>query len=304
MAEGPLLVTPEGFPEVEWPADNAFSRERWELGRKLFFDPILSIDHSISCASCHLPNLAFADTLATSPGAFNRPGTRNAPSLMNVAYHPYFLRDGTVPTLEMQVLVPIQEFNEFNHNIVDIADTLATLPDYVAMSRKAYNRDPDPFVITRALGVFERTLVSGNSAFDQGLQGAPYPEDARRGKDLFFSARLGCSSCHGGFNFTEYALENNGLYEVYADPGRYRFTLDSADVGRFKVPSLRNAALTPPYMHDGSLPTLEAVLEHYNSGGKNHPNKSKQIVPLQLTVREKADLVAFLESLSEVNLNQ
>ena len=172
------------------------------------------------------------------------------------------------------------------------------------MSQMAYGRNPDPFVITRALGVYERTLLSGNSAYDQSLEGKALEPAAERGKKLFFSERLACSSCHGGFNFTEYGLENNGLHAQYADVGRFRFTHDSVDIGRFKVPSLRNVALTPPYMHNGSLATLEEVVEHYNRGGAGHRNQSPLVRPLGLNAAEKADLVAFLEALTGQNLNQ
>ncbi len=299
--QNPLLQIPPGFPPVNWPADNAFTQDRWELGKKLFFDPILSIDGSISCASCHAPALAFADTIAFSPGVFNRPGTRNAPSLANVAYHPYLLREGSVPTLEMQVLVPIQEANEFNHNIVDIAEILKNMPEYVSMSLKAYNREPDAFVITRALATFQRTLISGNAPYDRYLNGektALSPAEIR-GAQLFFSAKTDCSACHGGFNFTFYGFENNGLYDDYADNGRERLTGNPADRALFKTPSLRNVAVTPPYMHDGSMLTLEDVIEHYISGGKAHPSKSPLIRPLSLSPQEKADLVAFLNSLTD-----
>ena len=159
-AKSSRLITPEGFPAVDFPEDNAFSNARWELGKRLFFDPILSIDSSISCGSCHKPSLAFSDAVAFSPGVFNRPGVRNTPTLANVAYHPYFLREGSVPTLEMQVLVPIQEHNEFSHNIVAIAEQLNWQPSYVQQSQEAYGRNPDAFVITRAIATFQRTLLS------------------------------------------------------------------------------------------------------------------------------------------------
>ena len=159
-AKSSRLITPAGFPAVDFPEDNAFSNARWELGKRLFFDPILSIDSSISCGSCHKPSLAFSDAVAFSPGVFNRPGVRNTPTLANVAYHPYFLREGSVPTLEMQVLVPIQEHNEFSHNIVAIAEQLNWQPSYVQQSQEAYGRNPDAFVITRAIATFQRTLLS------------------------------------------------------------------------------------------------------------------------------------------------
>ena len=298
------LVIPNGFPNVDFPEGNAFSNARWELGKRLFFDPILSIDSSISCGSCHKPSIAFSDDVALSPGVFNRPGVRNSPTLANVAYHPYFLREGSVPTLEMQVLVPIQEHNEFNHNIVNIAEQLNWQPSYVSQSKEAYDRVPDAFVITRALATFQRTLLSGNSRYDQFLNGNPsaLSDAEKRGKDLFFSSKTNCTACHGGFNFTEYSFENNGIYATYTDEGRMRFTNDSADFARFKTPTLRNIEFTSPYMFDGSITTLEEIVDHYNSGGKAFPNKSPEIVPLGLSANEKADLVAFLKSLSDPGL--
>ena len=297
-----LLATPPGFPEVQFPAGNEFTQARWELGKKLFYDPILSRTNTHSCASCHKTNLAFADNLPTTPGIENRPGKRNAPTLANVAYHPYILREGSNATLEMQVLVPIQESNEFDHNIVDISYQLRADTQYIRMSDEAYGRLPDPFVITRAIGTFERTLISGNSPYDkyafQGCSDALTPSQ-KRGMDLFFDQKVDCNQCHGGFNFTEYAFENNGLYADSPDPGRMHFTNDSADLAKFKVPSLRNIAHTAPYMYDGSLQSLEEVIEHYDKGGNEHPNQNHLIRPLHLTELEKADLLQFLLALSD-----
>lgn len=303
----PLLQVPAGFPDPVFPEGNAFSEIRWTLGKKLFFDPFLSRDSSLSCASCHLPQYAFSDTVAFSPGVDNAPGVRNAPSLANVAYHPYFTREGGVPTLEMQILVPIQEHNEFDFNILLIAERLQYDSVYQKLSWEAYDRAPDHFVITRAIACFERSLLSGNSRYDQYYfqkkNNALSPAE-RRGMDLFFSGKTNCSDCHNGFNFTNYAFENNGLYEEYADPGRFRLTGLEEDRARFKVPSLRNAALTAPYMHDGSVPTLEAVVEHYNSGGAGHPHKNALVRPLDLSEQERSDLVAFLRSLTDESFVQ
>jgi cytochrome c peroxidase len=295
-----LMEVPEGFPDIPYPEDNAFTEARWQLGKQLFFDPIMSVDASISCASCHQPELAFSDDEAFSPGVAQRPGTRNSPSLANVAYHPYYTREGGVPTLEMQVLVPIQEHNEFDFNILLIAERMLADSTYYQMALDAYEREPDPYVITRALACFERSLISGNSAYDQYERGEKnLSPNVLRGKELFFSERTQCSSCHGGFNFTNYAFANNGLYTNYEDPGRFRLTGEEQDRATYKVPSLRNVDLTAPYMHDGSLTTLETVIEHYNSGGKDHPNKSPLLQPLLLNDQEKEDLVAFLQSLSD-----
>lgn len=297
-----LLVIPQGFPEVEFPNGNELTEERWELGKRLFYDKVLSINKSISCGSCHKPTLAFADNQALSPGVFDRAGTRNAPSLANVGYLPHLLREGSVQTLEMQALVPIQEHNEFNHNIVDISKELQADSSYIEMSRKAYNRVPDPFVITRALANFQRTIVSGNSDYDKYTYQGKFTAlntTEKKGMELFFSTRTNCSSCHGGFNFSNYSFENNGLDSIYSDNGRLRFTNDSSDEALFKVPSLRNVGLTAPYMFDGRFSTLEEVIEHYNSGGENHKHKSTLIRPLYLSETEKREMIAFLNSLTD-----
>ena len=300
-----LTEAPNGFPEIPFPEENPFSIEKWKLGKRLFFDPLLSRDRSISCASCHQPSLAFADDAAVSPGVENKLGERNSPSLANVAYLPYYTREGGVPTLEMQILVPIQEHAEFDFDILQISDRLVADSSYVKMSQAAFERDPDAYVITRALSTFERTLISGSSEYDMQLEGsAALSPSARSGMELFFSDRTSCSSCHVGFNFTNNAFENNGLYAEYPDVGRYRLTLDSVDLARFKVPSLRNAGLTAPYMHDGSLSTLQEVVEHYNKGGESHFNKSTLIRPLGLTQTEVGALVSFLESLTDPSFTQ
>lgn len=296
-----LMEIPQGFPEVEFPEGNEFTYDRWRLGKQLFFDPVMSVDSTVSCASCHLPQLAFSDDKSVSLGVENRLGTRNSPTLANVAYHPYFTREGGVPTLEMQVLVPIQEHNEFDYNIVLLAERLAQISSYVEMAQQAYQRQPDAFVITRALGVFERSLLSGDSHYDRYQRGdeTALSVAAKRGMELFFSDRTHCSVCHSGFNFTNYAFQNNGLYEEYPDVGRFRLTGDTADIALFKVPSLRNIALTAPYMHDGNWETLQDVVEHYNQGGESHIHKSEYIYPLQLTTTEKNDLVQFLQALTD-----
>lgn len=297
-----LMELPNGFPQIEFPEDNEFTMARWELGKKLFFDPIMSADSTLSCANCHQPELAFSDDVPFSFGVENRIGTRNSPSLANIAYHPYFTREGGVPTLEMQILVPIQEHNEFDFNIVLIAERLVKDSFYVSMSRTAYDREPDHFVITRALACFERSLLSGYSPYDQYAnynKKNALTESEIRGMNLFFSEKTNCSKCHSGFNFSNYAFENNGLYKEYEDVGRFRLTGEESDIALFKVQSLRNIEITAPYMHDGSMNSLEEVIEHYNFGGENHPHKSDLIQPLHLSDSEKNDLIQFLKTLTD-----
>ncbi len=300
------IIIPDGFPPIEFPADNAFTKERWLLGKALFYEKQLSLDSSVSCASCHSQQFGFSDNVTLSKGFKQRLGNRNAPSIINVAYHPYFTREGGVPSLEMQVLVPIQEHNEFNNNILDIAKRLSSNQNLQNLSYLAYNRPLDFYVIPRALATFERSLISGNSKFDQYKKGTlSLSDDEQKGMNLFFSDRTNCSDCHNGFNFTNYQFENNGLYETYNDPGRKRLTGLDSDLAKFKVPSLRNIEVTAPYMYDGSLPDLEAVINHYNSGGKQHPNKSEKIKALQLSQDEKKQIIAFLKTLTDASfLNQ
>ncbi len=297
-----LMEVPERFPDIVHPADNEFTEARWLLGKMLFYDNIMSVDTSQSCASCHKQEFAFSDNVAVSPGVGGKLGRRNAPTLANIGYHPYFTREGGVQTLETQVLVPIQEHDEFDFNIVLIADRLNNDSTYVRMAIEAYQRTPDPFVITRSIACFERSLISGNSPYDRFQQ---FGEDkgfspaAKRGMDLFFSSKTNCSSCHSGIDFTNYAFENNGLYIEYADEGRFRLTQDEDDRAVFKVPSLRNVAITAPYMHDGSMSTLEQVVEHYIRGGFPHKNKNDLIKPLTISESDKTDLIIFLQSLTD-----
>lgn len=293
---------PNGFPDIDYPADNVYSRERALLGKKLFYEPMLSRDSSVSCQTCHQQDLAFTDGERFSMGIENRKGVRNAPTLANVAYHPYFTREGGVPTLEMQALVPIQEKHEFDFNILRIAERLRENDEYNQLSQQAYGREMDYYVITRALANFQRTLISGNSAFDlfeRSNDSSVLTPDARAGMRLFFGEKTKCSSCHGGFNFTNYSFQNNGLKEVYEDEGRFRLTNLESDKATFKVPSLRNVELTAPYMHNGSMESLEQVVEHYSKGGKMHPNQSSLVKPLNLSGHEKRQLVAFLKSLTD-----
>jgi cytochrome c peroxidase len=293
---------PSHFPIPISNPDSIPTEAQFTLGKKLFFDPILSRDGSLSCASCHKPSLAFADTVSVSAGVEGRLGNRNSPSLANVVYQKKLLKEGGLPTLEMQVLVPIQEHAEFDNNIVEISNKLMTIPKYVEMSQAAYKRDPDPYVITRAISAFERTLFSGNSKYDQFLNGrTKLTAIEEQGLNLFMSNKTNCSNCHSGFLLTNQNIENNGLYSVYKDIGAMRLTQNPSDEGKFKIPSLRNIALTYPYMHDGSLKTLEEVIEHYNSGGSDHKNKNTLIIPLNLSQSEKEALVAFLSTLTDYN---
>jgi len=294
------LKTHPKFPYPPIPADNLPTANRIALGKKLFFDPILSRDSTISCGTCHNESKAFSDGLPKSKGIAGQTALRNAPSLINCAYLPNTMRDGGVPTLEQQVLAPISNPLEMGADVNNVVARLVAHPEYPALFRHAYGKPPSVYTLTRAIACYERTLLGTYSRYDRYL----YDHDAsaltpseRRGLLLFFGERGECFHCHGEYTFTDNSFKNIGLYLNYPDSGRARITLKAEDVGKFRVPSLRNVARTAPYMHDGSLPTLEAVIEHYNSGGKAHSNKSGLLKPMHLTPEEKLDLVAFLKSL-------
>lgn len=293
---------PDWFPEMDIPSDNQLTQARIDLGRKLFYDTRLSRDNSISCGTCHKQELAFADERVIAQGIDNRLGLRNTPTLANIGYTDIMFADGGVITLELQSQSPIFEHTEFDYTIAEFIERIADDNEYQRMFQDAYGQEPAAFGISRAIAAFERTFISGNSRFDQyeynGDENA-LSDSEKRGRDLFFSSELECVACHQPPLFTNFEFENIGLYETYADTGRERITQLFEDNGKFKVPTLRNIALTAPYMHNGSIATLQEVVEHFNSGGVNHPNKSEKIKPLNLSEQEKADLVDFLESLTD-----
>lgn len=301
--DGPFhLELPPGAPMPPIPAAEPLTRASVSLGKALFFDTRLSRDGTVSCGSCHLPAHAFSDTVALSTGVDGNSGMRNAPTLGNVAYHPYLFRDGGVPNLEMQVLAPVLDPMEMDHTMHEAAQRLAQDGSYQHLSQLAYGRDLDPYVITRAIAAYERTLISGWSRFDrfyyQGDIGA-MTESERHGWDLFRSDTLNCMACHNGFDLSDHSFQNIGQYLEYTDIGRERITLDPADAGKFKVPTLRNIALTAPYMHDGAMATLGEVIDHFASGGLPHANRSPLLPNFVLNEQEKEDLIAFLYALTD-----
>jgi len=294
------IAIPIGFPIPEIPEDNKLNKERIHLGKKLFFDKILSRDSSISCASCHRPEYAFTDGLKKAVGIKNRSVTRNTPTLTNIVYNENFLRDGVNPSLEAQVLVPIHEKNEFDFHILLVAERLKKKPEYLDLFEKAYGGIPTPKLITKAIASYERTLISGNSRYDQYVyQNKKYALSSSEVKGLNLFNELYCVSCHSGFNFSNGEIVSNGLYEKYEDIGKMRVSLKEIDNGCFKVPTLRNIALTAPYMHDGSLQSLEEVIDHYMKGGNDHRNKHSFIKPFILSKTDRNNLVSFLKSLTD-----
>ncbi len=289
--------------EVVSPSGNPITAEKIELGRKLFFDKQLSSDGTVSCATCHLPQYAFSDQKSFSDGVDGRKTQRNSPSILNAGYLPTVMYDAHIKTLELQVIVPIQEHVEMDMNMLDLLKRLRAKEEYQLSAQRIYNRDFDAFVLTRSISAFERSLISQNSRFDQYISGnkKALSRNEIAGWKLF-SDVLYCTKCHPAPSFTTYLPENNGLYLDYGlDLGRFRIFNDSNDIGKFKVPSLRNLELTFPYMHDGSLKNIEEVIEHYQSGGKNHPNKNKIIQKFELNMTQIKQLKAFLLTLTDTS---
>lgn len=332
---------PAGFPVPRIPVNDPMTTEKIALGRYLFYDTRLSGNGTQSCSSCHLQTLAFSDGKVTPVGSTGEPLLRNSPALVNVAYNATLTwANPALTEIERQVLVPL--FGEFpvemgvtGHETAVLArlsaDALyqqlfaAAFPD----DEKAINYHN----ITQALASFIRSLISGNSAYDRYVAGdrAALSPAAVRGMELFFSERFECHHCHTGFNFTASTVhanstfatsnfQNNGLYNLdeqgaypTGNRGVYEITGNPNDMGRFRPPSLRNVALTAPYMHDGSIPTLEAVVRHYAAGGRDisdgpyqgdgrrNPIKSTLVTGFTITDQEVADLVSFLTSLTDTD---
>lgn len=273
------------------------------FGKALFFDKRLSLDNSIACATCHQPRLAFTDGKRFSEGVEGRKSMRNAPSLLNVENQSRFMFDAHISSLEMQAIVPIQDTNEMGIRMEDLIKKLQKDSIYSAWSNELFGREIDPSVITQSLAVFQRTLIARNSRFDQFMQGnsSVFTDSETKGWQLF-STELNCIACHQLPDLKSDDAKNNGLYLNYGeDKGRFRIHYDSTDIGKFKVPTLRNISLTSPYMHDGSFLSLEEVINHYESGGKGHFNQDTLIKPFRLSKEEKKNVLNFLNSLTDTS---
>ena len=295
------VTLPDYFLKMNVPAKNPMSISKVALGAKLFYDPALSVDSTISCSSCHLPQFAFTDQMAKSIGVSNKPTARNSPTLVNLAFHPYLMFDGGIPTLELQAIAPLMHPDEMGFDLFKAGDRLNSDQEYAMMSQQVFEAPLNAQNIAYALAAFQRSLISYQSPYDAYLQGnidALTPEQLR-GKELFFSEELNCTACHSGFNLTDFEFYNIGLYWEYADKGRWRVTEDENDEGKFKVPTLRNIELTGPYMHDGSIVSLEEVIDFKMSGGADHPIKSEKVHSFYLSEFDKAALIEFLYSLTD-----
>jgi len=305
------IKAPLGLPPVPIPADNPPTAETIALGRRLFYDARLSKDNSVSCASCHNPSLAFTDGRAVARGVGGTLGVRNSPTLLNAAYSPLQFWDGRAPSLEAQSAFPIADPAEMNQPHEVSVSKIAQDPAYAAEFARAFGAGSVTLgKIQRSLASFERTLLSGNSPFDQyqygGNKQALTPA-AVHGLALFTDPQKGnCAVCHtieakyalftdGKFHNTGSGVNGDG---TLTDLGRFGQTKLETEKGEFKTPTLRNVALTGPYMHDGSLKTLKDVVDFYAGGGNSNPYLDKEIKALNLSAQDRADLVAFLEALT------
>jgi cytochrome c peroxidase len=319
---------PPGFPRPQVPPDNPMSTAKVELGRRLFHEARLSSTGGYACASCHRPELAFTDGRSRALGATGETVKHGAMSLVNVAYNPAFTwSDPRVRSLEAQMRRPL--FNEhpvemgLTGNGQAAAHKLSGDAAYREMFAAAFPGDAAPLSmdhIIKAIAAFERSLISGRSPFDRYVfddDETALPDAAKRGMALFYSTRAGCAQCHSGLNFSgpliyeghaaaAAVFANTGLFDVDGrgaypanDRGLMDITRRAADMGKFRVPTLRNVALTAPYMHDGSLATLADVIAHYAHGGRTTRRQDSRIRPLVLSQAERADLVAFLEALTD-----
>ena len=312
------ISKPDGFPTMLIPADNPMTVEGIELGLHLFFDPILSADSTMSCSSCHLPSFSFTDGLATSTGIDGIAGVRSSMSLMNIGYvEKGLFWDGRSNTLEVQALAPVEDPIELHDTWDNVEAKLKAHPSYPEMFREAFGIE-DRSEITKelaakAIAQFERTLISSNAKYDKVIfQGqAAFTDSEDRGMRMFTDAQGGlpdaeCAHCHALHLGTTDDFFNNGLDSVgslteFIDLGLGGVTQDTFDNGKFRAPTLRNIALTAPYMHDGRFETLEEVIDFYNES-PNHTNASNvdvNIRPLELTTEQKQDLINFLHTLTD-----
>jgi cytochrome c peroxidase len=304
VASPPVLsgqVKAGAIPPVPVPADNPQTEAKIKLGAQLYFEPRLSADNTISCATCHDPAAAWANHDPTDTGFEGRKGTRNSGTVLDSGYMKFQFWDGRATSLEEQALGPI-------HNPVEMADTLENVvrelnavEEYRQQFRAVFGTDATTDGIAKAIAAFERTVVSGPSPYDRYLTGdkAALPAAAKRGLEVF-KGKGHCTFCHIGYTLSDQSFHNIGVGMDKPDPdlGREEVTHDKNDRGKFKTPMLRNVALTWPYLHDGSARSLADVVAFYDRGGVPNPYLDKDVKPLKLTEQEKADLVAFLEALT------
>jgi cytochrome c peroxidase len=278
-----------------------------QLGEMLFFEKKLSLTKEVSCASCHIPQYGFADTIPFSKGVDGRLGKRNTSSCANMSSRPYFFYDGRAATLEDQVKFPVEDHNEMGMPLADVVKRLNKDNNYVQYFKSIYKQSPTEANLKSAIAAFERTLETSNTPFDRYMQGDDnaISASAQRGRELFMSKKTKCFDCHFSPDFTGDEFRNIGLYDgvKLKDEGRYAITKDIRDLGKFKVPGMRNIAVTAPYMHNGMFKTLREVIDYYDDPYKvvARPINMDTLLlqPLHLTEQEKTDLENFLKTFTD-----
>jgi cytochrome c peroxidase len=302
LASQAIGEPPVGLPPAPVPADNPMTAEKIELGKMLFFDKRLSRDGTISCATCHDPNMAWADHETTSKGIGGQVGQRNAPTVLNAAYAKLQFWDGRAATLEAQALAPIENSVEMGHRLPAIIHNLSKLEDYRRRFQTVFGTHVTNEGVAKAIAAFERTIVSGNSPYDRFLAGEQkaMTEAQQRGMQLFEEH---CATCHAPPIFSNYRFYNAGVGtgKRRPDPGRQEVTKKPSDFAKFRVPALRDVANTAPYFHDGSAATLDDAVALMADGGVDNPRLSPQIKAIRdakLTAQDREDLFDFLKSLS------
>jgi cytochrome c peroxidase len=297
-ADKDQFKVPLGLKRVPVPADNPLTPEKVELGKQLYFDPRLSCDDTISCASCHDPKKGWSNGTPFATGVRSQVGGRSAPTIINSAYSELQFWDGRAHLLEGQALGPIQNPIEMDHKLDDCVAKLNKVSGYKQQFQKVFGTDVTSENIAKAIASFERTVLSGNAPYDKFKAGDmnALSAAAQRGMKTFFN-KGHCSACHSGPNFSDDSFHNIGIGMKAAKPdlGRYEVTKITGDKGAFKTPTLREVARHAPYMHDGSIKTLEEVIDQYDKGGVANPQLDEEIFQLKLTSDEKADLISFLK---------
>ncbi len=299
-----LPKVPLGLPQVPVPKDNPMTAEKIELGKMLYFDKRLSKSKEISCATCHDPKMAWTEHRATSKGIKDQIGERNSPTVINAAYMTSQFWDGREPTLEAQALGPIENPIEMGHKLAVVCADCEKIPAYKEQFQKVFGTGVTKEGIAKAIAAFERTILSGNSPYDKFKAGdkKALNDAQQRGMALFMDKAM-CSTCHAPPIFSNGQFYNAGVScdKKPPDEGRKKVTKKDSDMGKFRVPHLREVAKTGPYFHDGSIKTLAEAVELMAAGGKDNPNLStmmKVVRGAKLTAAEKKDLLAFLEALS------
>lgn len=293
------LQVPAHFPPPVYTfANNTPTNAAFELGRKLFYDPLLSVNNTVSCGTCHAQVHAFADHAANvSTGVFGRSGLRNSPPLANLAWFPSFMWDGGINHIETIPIAPITDSNEMGETLANVVQKLNADKTYPGLFQQAFGAPPNSAYMLKALAQFMAAMVSANSKYDRYVNGqATLTEAEAKGLVLF---KQHCNSCHTEPLFTDFSFRNNGIGATQGDSGRARITQNMADVGKFRVPSLRNVELTNPYMHNGSIFTLDEVVEHYTSHKSGATVDASLRNGMPLSDDDKQNLVKFLKTLTD-----